>query len=282
MKEFYQSENDESSQKKIQRDINQILNLGFPVKIDSNYHYRIDTDAIKDPSKLFSREERIWISDFFKTIQNKSPEIQTLLFKLLKNDLDLLSQHSNISDQPDFPDDDVESNKIIHKLGTFIQNKIPCMFEYKAKLRTIEPYNLLKRNFSKHYLYAYERETRSYKFYLIEKIQNCKKINGEFTSKSPDHDIEISNPLSFPIKDKSSYSIHILDSAIDAFELFLKGIEFKREKGTFRFATSNPEYLFQFLWELDRALIQIEPEERKQEFIQYLDSIYQKSQEYSE
>ncbi len=279
MREFYHSENEESSQKKIQRDMNQILQLGFPIKIDSNYHYKIDVDALIDSTKLFSREEKIWISNFYINTNVSSPEIQTLLFKIFRDDLELLSRHRTFSHTTNLENEESE-DKLFLKLGTFIQNKIPCMFEYKSKLRTIEPYNLLKKNYSKHYLYAFERESREYKFYLVEKIHNCKKINGEFQSPPPNQDIEMNNPLSFPISKSETYSITVTDSKIDHAKQFLKGIPYQESKGKFQFSSSNPEYLYTFLWELDKDLVQIEPDEKRIRFLDFLNSIYDLSRDF--
>ncbi|WCL49284.1 helix-turn-helix transcriptional regulator [Leptospira sp. GIMC2001] len=296
--DHYNNENQESDQKKLHRDMEELSKLGFPAYFHRETNtYHVDGDTPE--SKLqFSHEEleSLSMALISKAMQEggnfKSAndfEIKSLAQKVFGGNTKIHTEfHKKIwtnhkqnlsSKVSESEEDDSQNDTITETILYSIKSKIPIKIQYERKygipvMREIDPVQLIRKNSQDFYLYAFDREKLDYRNFLIPCITKIIKLETNFfknhATKKPFQNF---HPLMFPFHDPIEIEIKIQESYADLLKDYLNSVDFQSKQNIISFKSTNSKAIFAFLLKNENIILGLEPKSVRDEYELYLNKI---------
>lgn len=282
MKNFYNNENIDSDQKKLHRDMEELVLLGFPAhyqKESNTYHVQFRTEELK---LKFSSQELKSISN---AIINQIPEEEitrdafSLSQKIFGNNWNLYPNWTK--NLPPKEAVNSELDQIIETLLFCLKTKVPIKITYERKygkpeFKELEPIQLIKKNSNDFYLYAYDRAKEECRNFLIPCIKKITKLESSFRKDhKPLATIENLHPLLLPKNDPISILVSINEEHILLWENFINGLQFTFLNGQYRLTITNTSALYTFFLKHNASIQAIEPESVRNGYTDFLNKIQQ-------
>ncbi len=284
MPEYYNNPVVESDQKKLQRDIDQLISLGFIIKfskgdsfLDNVYKVEI---PIEEKKIKFTHDELVAFST--SILEQKdisfSDELYTACQKIFHQDIQLFPFKNTTFKKQKTKSLDVD--KVLSNLFQAIRNKTPIKITYFKNTpqdkseREIDPLHITKRNDCDFYLVGYDRNERQKKRYVIQKILKVQLLNGDFilNHKVTSEDLNY-HPLNFKVHQPTEINLETNPSLTWKLENYLYPHPFQKEKNKVSFITTNQSALFNFLWKEPSVVIDINPSTLKEEYKKFLTNL---------
>ncbi|MBE7412775.1 MAG: WYL domain-containing protein [Leptospiraceae bacterium] len=290
MPHFYGNEKLQSDEKKLQRDIEELKELGFSIKYYKSYLenpsnignvYKIESN---NTEIQFSQEELKFLSDliFEKSQLQNSEVLFSISQKIFSGDLthfpkmkkDSMVEEVNLNDEK-------EANKIkFNKIIQAIQNKVPLKIHYnklvdkKIEVREIEPLEIVKKGLVDFYIIAYDRERKGFRKFIFQKIEKLTSLTGSFFhSRKPTNAEKNFHPLGFHVHESIELNIYIEPDYIWRFKDFLSDYPYKEEKSKFYFSTTNLQALCGFFYSHSEIPVKTDSDKFIFEFKNYISEI---------
>jgi predicted DNA-binding transcriptional regulator YafY len=286
MADFYQNPVEESDQKKLHRDIEELSNLGFSIKFyrvseSSDNLYKIDI-PVEEKKLQFSKDELATLS---VTILSSGPEefsneLYTACQKIFHQNMHLFPFQSS-KPQKSAKELDPSSNQCFLQILKAIKTTTPLKITYFKNTpedktdKEIDPIHITKRNHNDFYLIAYDRQKKEKRRYLIPKILKVQELGGEYilSHKIQKEDLNY-HALNFRITDNTTIKLKTEPRLNWKLENYLHPHPFEKIENTYIIQTSNPRAIFGFLWKEPNVVKEILPEKLFHEFLQYLESMH--------
>lgn len=280
MKNYYNNENIDSDQKKLHRDMEELVSLGFPAvyqRESNTYHVQFRSEELK---LKFSAEELKTISS---AIINQIPEenitrdVISLSQKIFGNNWNLYPNWTQEIPQKESVNTELDNS--IETLLFCLKTKVPIKITYERKYgkpesKELDPIQLIKKNSNDFYLYAYDRVKEDCRNFLIPCIKKISKLESSFRKDhKPQSNIENLHPLMLPKNDLISIQITINHSHTFLWDNFINGLQFTLLNGKYHLTISNPSALYTFLLKYNSSIQSIEPESIRIGYIEFLNRI---------
>ncbi|MCE9499245.1 MAG: WYL domain-containing protein [Leptospira sp.] len=260
MKDFYNNDQTESDEKKIQRDIRELKKLGFTVKF---YKSHLEYGGID--SNVYKLE----IPDEKKRLRFAEDELRELSLLIFRNfrstksrDLFTTAQKIFSSEFKFFPDltqeDSVEKTDssvadILSRVIESIRGRIPVRIAYRKNSyislenRDIEPHQILRKDLRDFYLIAYDRDKKAYRKFIIPKIETVSDLPGNFIhTRVPTADDLNFHPLNFKLHDPETLEIICNPKLMHLILNFITPHPFGLKDNHLSITTTNRNALFDF------------------------------------
>jgi predicted DNA-binding transcriptional regulator YafY len=279
MPSHYENENIGSDQKKVHRDIEELSKLGFPALYDREAKsYRILNDTPE--SKLrFTDEELKFISlSLINRINDDgySEEYYSLSQKIFGSNLRL---YPNFQKKDIVAKDESKEEAIFDTVLFAIKARVSLQIQYERKFglpssKEIDPIQILRKNSTDLYLYAYDRSIREYRHYLIPCIKKAEKLDINFSrDHKPNADMSPLHQLQFPVETEKEVTITMTAEGSGILENYLQTIPFTKEGLRFQFKVTNPKAIFPFLIKQSWAIAKLEPDSLRDEYKKFLKEV---------
>lgn len=289
MSAFYNNPMEESDQKKIHRDIEELSSLGFSIKFfksttNSDNIYKIDV-PVEEKKIQFATEElaALSVAILGHGDLHFSGELYTACQKIFHQNMQLFPFQSTRMRKNE--KENSSTNQILLHLFKSIKNSIPLKIVYFKRTtddkeeKEIDPIHITKRNNNDFYLIAYDRNLRQKRRYLIPKILKIQEIGGDFIlpHKIVPEDLNY-HALNFKVHDPIEVRLEINPGLIWKLENYLHPHPYRKETDTIIFTTTNQSALHSFLWKEPEAIKQIQPDElvhKYKDFLLDMKELYQ-------
>lgn len=277
MPDHYNNENLDSDQKKLQRDMDALNDLGFSAIFDkSTLVYRIKLDTPE--SKLKFNESELKSISLALINQNKDGEYARSIYSLAQK---IFGSNWNL--YPFFPGektqskDDRQDNETIDSILHAIKSKIALRITYERqygipKEKDIDPIQILRKNSTDLYLYAFDRKKREYRYYLLPCITKIFKLDTPFLLEHrirpedrPNH------PLEFPNHNPVTVRIRSGETGRNALAHFLDRITIAENEDWIEFSTTNAQALFPILIRWKTYIEEIQPDSIRDQYKKFLE-----------
>jgi predicted DNA-binding transcriptional regulator YafY len=300
MSHYYKNENLDSDQKKLRRDMEALEDLGFPVQYNrSEDHYKIHGDSPETKLK-FSPEELLIISKALvldpKADQDKF-SLRSLAQKIFGADYKLYpefqkailaGENQEEEDNARFnqtpatesliPDEEDSARfQVLESILQAIKSKNPIRIIYernfgKPTTKSIDPIQIVKKNASDLYLYAFDRTKQDYRNYLIPCIQKVTRMEDNFfKNHKPLSDSRSLHPLHFAyLEEPITLELEIRDIDIERWQSYLGNIDFRKEGNRFWIQTTNPRAIFPQMFKNSGSVLRLAPESLVEDYKLYL------------
>lgn len=299
MPSYYSNENEESDQKKVRRDIEELTQMGFPAHYDrSGKTYRILCDTPESKLRFQPPELSVISHALLHSTpdgSHYSPEVYSLCQKIFENNLSLYPsgkpQYAQQSTTEDWMD----------TILFCIKSRVPMRMQYertygKPREKDIDPIRIIRKNSVDFYLHAYDRKAQEYRFYLIPCIRKIQKLDGEFakdhhakslgSASLPSSRRSLSNtsdnlhyinlhPLGFPIQEEITIEMAIDLDCTERWQNYLKGYPHLLSENHLSIHTTNPQAIFPFLIANLDAWEKLEPDSLQVAYRDFLKTIHE-------
>lgn len=282
MKEYYNNDNLESDQKKLHRDMEELSKLGFPAflkKEDNTYHVQFQSNETKFK---FSQDELLVIS---QSLIHQIPDdkitadVYSLAQKIFESKWNLYPEWGLNFSKTTIESEQTNIENIIDTLLFCIKTKIPVRIQYERKYgnpepKDLDPIQLVKKNSNDFYLYAYDRNKKDYRNYLIPCIQKIQKLESSFIKDhKPALSFENLHPLMIPKNPETVIEIKIKDHQQENWENFISGISHEREENKYSLSILNLEAFFTYLLKNESHFISLAPSNISKLYLDFLENI---------
>lgn len=282
MKEHYNNDKIDSDQKKLHRDMEELGKLGFPAyvrKEDNTYHVKFQ---INETKFKFSKEELQAISQslIHQIPEDKiTPDVYSLAQKIFGSEWNLYPEW-NLNFTKTLKDfEQKDSETIIETLLFCIKNKIPVRISYERRIglpesKDLDVIQLIKKNSSDFYLYAYDRTKKDYRNYLIPCIQKIYKLESSFIKDhKPSLSFENLHPLMIPKNPDTKIEVTIQINHIDNWENFISGLTYEKDRNNYVLTIRNLESFYTYLLKHGSYFISLQPSSISKTYLEFLDKI---------
>ncbi|MBM9549011.1 WYL domain-containing protein [Leptospira sp. 201903074] len=284
MPRFYKNEDRESDRKKLYRDLNQLKNLGFNIKVaqfgyqsEDYFPYYLEKESI-DRTLKFTKEELEYLSQVLFA-QEPTFEGLSLSQKLFSHHLDLIPKFAK-QPKEEAVSEEIPDTANTEKILQAIKDKraLTIQYGFDANERIIEPYRLVRKNTTDFYLLAYDRGKKSLRRFILPKITVKKESKEEFQSnlKITNQDLNF-HPLLLTKHPEIEIPFQINPDYEDRWKLFLEGASFEKASDEYRVRTTNQNALFQFFVLSPEALVSTSEDWKKnfQSYTKHWEDLYQ-------
>lgn len=268
MKNEFSNENEDSDRKKLQRDIKDLSDLGFPVRYvrQSEFSeegiYRLLSEEKERKLEFTEDELDILSQGIIRELSvSNSAELYTAAQKIFHNKISYFPKIDlNTELKPSEENLPAVLNSILHS----IRNRIPLQIVYQgsfgkdAQKKFIDPIKIIKRNSRDFYLIAYDREKKEKRKYLIPKILKASETPDEFIfSGRLKTEDENYHALSFSVHEEITLRLKCREEDMWKLENFLCPHPFTKNGNAVELKTTNQGALFPFLWKEQGTVISV-------------------------
>lgn len=269
---------DESLNKKIQRDLADLRDMGFDIQFEDK-KYKLKSSPLIKPN-FFSPDElkAISIALFhYGKKKNFSANLYSLCQKLFG---------SNWKDYPYFPKyfnylKDLNSpSEVLDKLIQAIKSQKPISMVYtreygNPKTKQIFPLSIIRKNGLDFYLYAFDIEKNQYRYYIIPCIESCRILNKEVnlpsqTKYTHSTSLDTIHPLNFKVENEITCKIKITKDVKEHFLSFIPKSNLISNKDSICFTITNLTALYPLLLKFKDFILEIQPPQIKDGFKEFL------------
>ncbi len=285
MSGYYNNENIESDRKKFHRDIEELQRLQLPIKQhyplyyedDDPIVYWLDQNVLKK-TVTFTDEELKYLSLVILTHykDEASPELQTACQKIFSSKIELFPDIEYNSSKSNYSEDEEK----IAILLQAITSKTPIKVLYSKNLpdeveeRFLEPYDILKKDSNNFYLFAFDREKKEKRKFLVPKIKKIFLTTESFISKiSFSKEEKIVNALEFKKHNSVDLILEFDPNKLWKLKIFLKDYPYQIVENTIPLTTTNYYTLFDLMWKENGVITKVNNQQFLTDFKKYIDHL---------
>jgi predicted DNA-binding transcriptional regulator YafY len=279
MSAHYNNENPESDQKKVQRDMDELNDLGFSAVFDKSENtYKIKLESPE--SKLKFSEGELKAISLALINQTSDGEYSIETYSLAQKIFG-----SNWSLYPFFPKEKPSSKNAtqdkenIETILHAIKSKTSLQITYERSFgipqeKELDPIQILRKNSTDLYLHAYDRKKKEFRYYIIPCIKKIFKLDNPFLldhkiSKEfvPIHALQFSNhdPITVSVRTTPTGKNHLIN--------YLDNIKFTENNDWIEFSTTNSDALFPILIKLKESVLELQPDSILSSYRNFIDTI---------
>ncbi len=293
MPHFYGNENQVSDEKKLQRDVEELKELGFSIKYYKSHLenssnlgnvYKLESDSLNSEI-LFSADELRVLSEVIldRAESGNSEYLFSIAQKIFSRNLNYFPR--TIKPKYGEESDRIETSEsareeIFIKLIQAIKDKTPLKIWYKKhsgaenEIREIEPVELVKKGVTDYYIIAYDREKREFRKFILPKVEKIAEVSGIFIhSRKPTKEERNFHPLGYKVHDPLNLDLVI--GMDDSWKLkdFLSDYPYTEEKNRISLSTTNLDALCDFLYSSPEISVQTDSKKLVSSLEQYVSEI---------